>query len=93
MLTSISFLVLIKFRGVQPYAPLRVMHQLARVQEVPPNDDISRFVFDTPPDFGFDSQDILKPWFGSIISKQSEMVVEQDKEKVVSGTSRGFVIQ
>ncbi|KAH0655570.1 hypothetical protein KY285_030452 [Solanum tuberosum] len=60
MSSGISFLVLIGFRGVQPYAPLRVMRQLARVQEIPPNDDISRFVFDTPPGFAFDSADILK---------------------------------
>ncbi|KAH0664866.1 hypothetical protein KY285_026072 [Solanum tuberosum] len=85
MSSGISFLVLIGFRGVQPYAPLRVMHQLARVQEIPPNDDMSRFVFDTPPGFAFDSTDILKIWFGSIISELSEMVVEQDKGKVVPG--------
>ncbi|KAH0698052.1 hypothetical protein KY290_013757 [Solanum tuberosum] len=75
----------IGLRGVQPYAPLRVMHQLARVQEILANDDMSRFVFDTPPDFAFDSTDILKIWFGSIISELNEMVVEQDKEKVVPG--------
>jgi len=85
MSTGISFLVLIGLRGVQPYAPLRVMRQLARVQEIPPNDDMSRFVFDTPPGFAFDSTDILKIWFGSIISELSEMVVEQDKGKVVPG--------
>ncbi|KAH0661611.1 hypothetical protein KY284_026542 [Solanum tuberosum] len=60
MSSGISFLVLIGFRGVQPYAPLRVMRQLARVQEIPPNDNMSRFVFDTPPGFAFDSTDILK---------------------------------
>ncbi|KAH0729597.1 hypothetical protein KY289_000785 [Solanum tuberosum] len=77
MSIGISFLVLIALRGVQPYAPLRVMCQLDKVQEVvPPNDDMSRFVFDTPLGFAFDSQDILKIWFGSIISEQSEMVVE-----------------
>ncbi|KAH0648168.1 hypothetical protein KY285_033416 [Solanum tuberosum] len=52
MSTGISFLVLIGLRGVQPYAPLRVLRQLARVQEVPPNDDMSRFEFETPPDKG-----------------------------------------
>ncbi|KAH0646922.1 hypothetical protein KY290_005106 [Solanum tuberosum] len=41
MSSGISFLVLIGLRGVQPYAPLRVMRQLARVQEIPPNDDMS----------------------------------------------------
>ncbi|KAK4737133.1 hypothetical protein R3W88_000830 [Solanum pinnatisectum] len=70
MSTSISFLVYIGLRGVQPYAPLWVMCQLARVQEVPPNDDMSRFVFDTPLGFAFDSQDILKILFGRIISEQ-----------------------
>ncbi|KAG5612351.1 hypothetical protein H5410_023632 [Solanum commersonii] len=55
------------------------------VQEIPPNDDMSRFVFDTPLGFAFDSTDILKIWFGSIISELSEMVVEQDKGKVVPG--------
>ncbi|KAH0765459.1 hypothetical protein KY285_001330 [Solanum tuberosum] len=85
MSTGILFLVLIGFRGVQPYAPLRVIRQLARVQEVPPNDDMSRFVFDTPPSFAFDSQDILKIWFGNIISEQSEMVMEKDNGKVVHG--------
>ncbi|KAH0679216.1 hypothetical protein KY284_020301 [Solanum tuberosum] len=85
MSTRISFLMLIGFRGFQPYAPRRVMHQLARVKEVPPNDDMSRFVFDTSPGFTFDSNDILKIWFGSIIFEQSEMVVEQDKGKVVLG--------
>ncbi|KAG5632769.1 hypothetical protein H5410_004486 [Solanum commersonii] len=68
-----------------PIPPHRVMRQLARVQEVPPNHDMSRFVFDTPPGFAFDTQDILKIWFRSIISEQSEMVVEQDKGKVVHG--------
>ncbi|KAH0729598.1 hypothetical protein KY289_000786 [Solanum tuberosum] len=77
MSIDISFLVLIALRGVQPYSPLQVMCQLDKVQEViPPNDDMSRFVFDTPLGFAFDSQDILKIWFGSIISEQSEMVVE-----------------
>ncbi|KAH0669897.1 hypothetical protein KY285_024037 [Solanum tuberosum] len=52
MSNGISFLVLIGLRGIQPYAPLWVMCQLARVQEIPPNDDMSRFVFDTPPDKG-----------------------------------------
>ncbi|KAH0669810.1 hypothetical protein KY285_023956 [Solanum tuberosum] len=80
-----SFLVLIGLRGVQPHAPLWVMCQLARVQEIPPNDDMSRFVFDTPLDFAFNSEDILKIWYASIISEQSEMVVEQDKGKVVPG--------
>ncbi|KAH0746079.1 hypothetical protein KY285_007736 [Solanum tuberosum] len=70
---------------VQPYAPFRVMRQLARVQEIQPNDDMSRFVFETPPGFSFNSEDILKIWYGSIISEQSEMVVEQDKGKVVPG--------
>ncbi|KAH0685499.1 hypothetical protein KY290_016977 [Solanum tuberosum] len=72
-------------RGVQPYAPLQVMRQLARVQEIPPNDDMGRFVFDTPPGFAFDSTDILKIWFENIISELREMVVEQDKGKVVPG--------
>uniref|UniRef100_M1B702 DUF7745 domain-containing protein n=1 Tax=Solanum tuberosum TaxID=4113 RepID=M1B702_SOLTU len=72
MYSGISFLVLIGLRGVQPYAPLRVMRQLVRVQEIPPNDDMSIFVFDTPPGFAFDSTDILKIWFGSIISKLRE---------------------
>ncbi|KAH0730389.1 hypothetical protein KY289_001577 [Solanum tuberosum] len=85
MSTGISFLVLIGFRDVQPYALLRVIRQLARVQEVQPNDDMSRFVFDTPPGFAFDSQDILKIWFGNIISEQSEMVMEKDNGKVVHG--------
>ncbi|KAH0652520.1 hypothetical protein KY289_030198 [Solanum tuberosum] len=85
MSSGISFLVLIGLRGVQPYAPLRVMRQLVRVQKIPPNDDMSRFVFDTLPGFAFDSTDILKIWFGSIISELSEMVVEQDKGKVVHG--------
>ncbi|KAH0764845.1 hypothetical protein KY285_000716 [Solanum tuberosum] len=43
MSINISFLVLIALRGVQPYAPLWVMCQLDKVQEVvPPNDDMSR---------------------------------------------------
>ncbi|KAH0781131.1 hypothetical protein KY290_000729 [Solanum tuberosum] len=82
MSIDISFLVLIALRGVQPYSPLQVMCQLDKVQEViPPNDDMSRFVFDTPLGFAFDSQDILKIWFGSIISEQSEMVVEIQLKK------------
>ncbi|KAG5571590.1 hypothetical protein H5410_061356 [Solanum commersonii] len=85
MFTGISFLMSIGLRGVQPNAPLRVMRQLARLQEVPPNDDMSRFVFETPLGFAFNSEDILKIWYESIISKQSEMVVEQDKGKVVRG--------
>ncbi|KAH0641369.1 hypothetical protein KY285_037955 [Solanum tuberosum] len=58
---------------------------LARVQEATPNDDMSRFVFETPPDFAFNSEDILKILFGSIISELTEMVVEQDKGKMVYG--------
>ncbi|KAH0635949.1 hypothetical protein KY289_035864 [Solanum tuberosum] len=61
------------------------MRQLARVQEATPNDDMSRFVFETPPDFAFNSEDILKILFGSIISELTEMVVEQDKGKMVYG--------
>ncbi|KAH0679212.1 hypothetical protein KY284_020297 [Solanum tuberosum] len=72
-------------RCPQPYASRRIMCQLARVKEVPPNDDMSRFVFDTPSGFTFDSSDILKIWFGSITFEQSEMVVDQDKGKVVHG--------
>ncbi|KAH0672999.1 hypothetical protein KY290_025281 [Solanum tuberosum] len=85
MSTGMLCLVLIGLRDVQPYAPLRVMRQLARVQEIPPNDDMSRFVFETPPGFAFNREDILKIWYKSIISKQSEIVVEQDKGKVVPG--------
>ncbi|KAH0735279.1 hypothetical protein KY285_010986 [Solanum tuberosum] len=85
MSSGISFLVLIGLRGVQLYTPLRIMRQLARVQEILPNDDMSRFVFYTPLGFAFDSTDILKIWFGSIIYELSEMVVEQNKGKVVSG--------
>ncbi|KAH0773632.1 hypothetical protein KY290_010769 [Solanum tuberosum] len=85
MSTGISFLVSIWLKGVQPNAPLRVMRQLARLQEVPPNKDMSRFVFETPSGFAFNSKDILKIWYESIISEQSEMVVEQDKGKVVRG--------
>ncbi|KAH0635946.1 hypothetical protein KY289_035861 [Solanum tuberosum] len=85
MSTGISFLLLIGLRGVQPNAPLRVMRQLARVQEVPPNDDMSRFVFKIPPGFAFNCEDILKILFGSIISELTEMVVEQDKGKVMYG--------
>ncbi|KAH0706259.1 hypothetical protein KY285_010763 [Solanum tuberosum] len=83
MFTGISFLVSIGLRSVQPYAPLRVMRQLARLQEVPPNNYMSRFVFETPSGFAFNSEDILKIWYESKISEQSEMVVEQDKGKVV----------
>ncbi|KAH0655159.1 hypothetical protein KY285_030041 [Solanum tuberosum] len=88
MSSGISFLVLIGLRDVQPHSPLRVMRQLARVQEIPPNDDMSRFVFDTPPGFAFNNTDILKIWFGSIISELSEMVVEQDKGNVVPSRKR-----
>ena len=49
--SGILFLVLIGRRGVQPYAPLRVIRQLAKVQEIPPNNDMSRFAYDTPPGF------------------------------------------
>ena len=67
MSSGISFFVLIGIRGVQPYALLRVMRQLARVQEIPPNDDMSRFAHDTPPGFAFNSDDIMKIWYGSIL--------------------------
>ena len=60
MSSGISFLVLIVLRGVQPYAPLRVMRQLARVQEIPHNNDMSRFAYDTPPGFAFSSEEIMK---------------------------------
>ena len=67
MSSGISFLVLIGLRGVQPYAPLRVMRQLARFQDILPNDDMSRFTYDTPPGFAFNSDDIMKIWYGSIL--------------------------
>ena len=60
MSSGISFLVLIGLRGVQPYAPLWVMRQLARVQEISHNDDMSRFAYDTPPGFAFSSEEIMK---------------------------------
>ena len=85
MTSGISFLVLIGLRGVQPYAPLRVMRQLARVQEISPNDDMRRFAYDTPSGFAFNSEKIMKIWYESIISKLSEMVVEKNKGKVVPG--------
>ena len=46
---------------------------------------MNRFAYDTPPGFAFNSEDIMKIWYGSIISKLSEMVVEKDKGKVVPG--------
>ncbi|KAG5610617.1 hypothetical protein H5410_021898 [Solanum commersonii] len=74
MSTGILSFVLIGLRDVQPYAPLRVIRELDKVQEVPPNDDMSRFIIDTPSDFDFDSKDILNIWFGNIISEQRKMV-------------------
>ena len=62
MSSGIAFLVLIGLSGVQPYDPLRVMRQLAKVQEIPPNDDMSRFVYDTPQGFAFNRKDIMKIW-------------------------------
>ena len=85
MSSGILFLVLIGIRGVQPHAPLRVMRQLARVQEIPPNDDISRFLNDTPLGFVFSSENILKFCYDSITFELSEMIMEKDKEKVVPG--------
>ena len=85
MSSGMSFLVLIGLRGVQPYAPFRVMRQLARIQEIPPNNDMSRFAYDTPPGFVFNSEEIMKILYGSIISELSEMVVDKDKGKVVPG--------
>ena len=46
---------------------------------------MSRFAYDTPPGFAFNSEDIMKIWYKSIISELSEMVVEKDKGKVVPG--------
>ena len=79
------FLVLIGFRGVQPYVPLRVMRQLGRLQEIPRGKNMGEFMYDTPPGFLFDSDEILKFWYGSIISEKSEMVEDRDKGKVVPG--------
>ena len=93
MSSGISFLVLIGLRGVQSYAPLRVMRQLARVQEILPNDDKNKFAYDTPRGFAFNSKEIMKIWYGSIIFELSEMVVEKDKGKLFLGTYRGFEIQ
>ena len=46
---------------------------------------MSRFAYDTPPGFAFNSEEIMKIWYGSIIFELSEMVVEKDKGKVVPG--------
>ena len=77
MSSGISILVLISLSGVQPYALLQVIRQLARVQEIPPNVDMNRFAYDTPPGFAFNSEDIMKIWYRSIISELSEMVVKK----------------
>lgn len=65
--------------------PLRVMRQLARFQEIPCNDDMSRFSYYTPIGFAFNSEDIMNIWYEIIIFELSEMVVEQDRGKVVLG--------
>ena len=44
---------------------------------------MSRFAYDTPPGFAFNSEEIMKIWYGSIIFELSEMVVEKYKAKVV----------
>ena len=54
---------------------------------------MSRFAYDTPPGFAFNSEEIMKIWYGGIISELSEMVVEKIKERWFLGTYRGFVIQ
>ena len=56
------------------------MHQPARIQEIPPNDNISRFAYDTPPSFAFNSEKIIMIWYGSIIFELSEIVVERKKK-------------
>ena len=54
---------------------------------------MSRFAYDIPPGFSLNSEDIMKIWYGSIISELSEMFVERDKGKVVLGYLLWFVIQ
>lgn len=66
-----------------PYFGLCV--SLQEFMKYPPNNSMCRFVLDTLPRFAFIRKDILKIWYKSIISKQSEMVVDQDKGKMVRG--------
>ena len=41
---------------------------------------MSRFAYDTPPVFVFNSEEIMKIWYGSIIFELSEIVVERKKK-------------
>ena len=81
MSSGISFLVLIGLRDVQPYAPFRFMR--GQSIKIPSNDDISRFAYDTPPSFAFNCENTMNIWYMSMKSELSEIVVEQDKGKVV----------
>lgn len=39
-------------------------------------------MYDTPPDFFFDSTEILKIWCERVIFKLSEMVADRNKEEI-----------
>ncbi|KAG5585162.1 hypothetical protein H5410_045596 [Solanum commersonii] len=56
-----------------------------KINQIEKESLINGFVVETPPGFALNIEDILKILFGSIISELTEMVVEQDKGKVVYG--------
>lgn len=76
-------MVLIGLDGVQPYAPLRVMRQFARLQEVPPTRDMSKFCYDFGKDQPHDEEEIMKIWYASKVSELNEMVEDRDRGEVI----------
>ncbi|XP_075089910.1 uncharacterized protein LOC142171452 [Nicotiana tabacum] len=78
-----SYLVLIGLDGIQPYAPLRVMRQFARLQKVPPTRDMSKFCYDFGKDQPHDEEEIIKIWYASKVSELNEMVEDRDRGEVI----------
>nr|XP_016451051.1 PREDICTED: uncharacterized protein LOC107775785 [Nicotiana tabacum]XP_016451052.1 PREDICTED: uncharacterized protein LOC107775785 [Nicotiana tabacum] len=78
-----SYLVLIGLDDVHPYAPLWVMRQFARLQEVPPTRDMSKFCYDFGKDQPHDEEKIIKIWYASKVSELNEMVEDRDRGEVI----------
>ena len=59
------------------------MRQFARLQEVPPTRDMSKFCYDFGKDLPHDEEEIMKIWYASKVSELNDMVEDRDRGEVI----------